>query len=64
LLFRERAPSSISEEKETSNQELEDAGARQNLGGVENIELDDEGHLWDGLLIDDDDDEEVLYWSK
>jgi hypothetical protein len=30
------------------------------LGGVENIEeLDDEGHPWDGLLIDDDDDEDV-----
>jgi hAT family C-terminal dimerisation region len=65
LLFRERAPSSISEEEETSNQELEDAGARQDLGGVENIEeLDVEEHSWDGLLIDDDDDEEVLYWSE
>jgi hypothetical protein len=38
---------------------------RQDLGGIENIEeLDDEGHSWDGLLIDDDDDEEVLYWSE
>ena len=62
LLFREHAPSSISEAEELSNQELEGAGASEDLGGVES---DVEELSWDGLLINDDDDNEVtMYWSE
>lgn len=62
LLFREHAPSPLSEAEETSDQELEDAGVRGNLGSVE--EPDVEEPSWDGLLIVDDDDEAISYWSE
>jgi hypothetical protein len=56
LLFREPAPSSTSEMEETSDQELENAGARGEPGVLE--ESDIEEVSWDasGLLIEDDDD--------
>ena len=49
LLFREPAPSSRSEE--TSDQELEDAGTREDKG---DLEESDEEISWDGLLIEDE----------
>ena len=62
LLFRERAPSSISETEEVSDQDLEDAGAIQDPGLEES---DVEEVSWDGLLIaDEDEDEEITYWSE
>ena len=62
LLFRERTPSSISEAEELSDQELEGAGASEDLGGIES---DVEELSWDGLLINDDNDDEVtMYWSE
>jgi hAT family C-terminal dimerisation region len=59
LLFRECAPSSILEAEETSDQELEVAGARGDLGGIE--ELDVEELSWVGLLIEEDDDNDTMY---
>jgi hypothetical protein len=61
LLFRERAPSSISEVEE----EPEDVDAKGDLRGVE--ELDVEDVSWDGLLIEDEDEDdegEKMYWSE
>ncbi len=63
LLFRERAPSSISEAVETSDQEpdRDDAGT----GGDLEEKSDDEDVSWDGLLIEDEDnDDELQYWSE
>lgn len=65
LLFREHAPSSISEAEEISDQELKDAGAGEDVGGVEGSDRSDVEDLsWDGLLIDGDDDDETVYWSE
>ena len=61
LLFWELAPSLILEAEETSNQELDNAGARGDLGDLE--ESDVEEFSWDGLLIEDED-EETMYWSE
>ena len=63
LLFQEPAPSLISEAEETSDQELDNVGARGDLGDLE--ESDVEELSWDGLLIEDEDeDEETMYWSE
>jgi hAT family C-terminal dimerisation region len=62
LLFRERAPSSISEAEEASDEEEEDAEAGGKLGGIEEEGV--EKASWDDLLIEDDDnDEETMSWS-
>jgi len=62
LLFQESALSSISEAEETSDQELEDAGAGGDLG---DLESDVDSVSWDGLLIEDnDDDNKIMYWSE
>jgi len=55
LLFREQAPSSIVEEEETGDQELEDVGA-----GGDSGESEIEVFSWDGLLTEDED-EEPMY---
>jgi hAT family C-terminal dimerisation region len=61
LLFREHAPSSISEAEEIGDQE--GTGARGDLGDVE--EPDVEEVSWDTLLIEDDNDnEETMYCSE
>ncbi len=62
LLFRERAPSSILEAEEASDEEEEDAEAGGNLGGIEEEGV--EKASWDDLLIEDDNsDEETMSWS-
>jgi hypothetical protein len=49
--------------KKLATKRLEDAGARGDLGGAE--ELDVEGPSWDGFLIDDDHDhDETMYYSE
>jgi hypothetical protein len=58
LLFCEPAPSSISEADETSDQELEESGARGDPGDLE--ESDVEEFSWDGLLIEDEDEDELV----
>jgi hAT family C-terminal dimerisation region len=55
LLFREPAPSSISEAEETSDQEPENAGARGDLGDGDLEDSDVEEVSWDTLLIEDED---------
>ena len=63
LLFRERAPSSISEAVETSDQEPDRDDAE--TGGDLEEKSDDEDVSWDGLLIEDEDnDDELQYWSE
>jgi hypothetical protein len=62
LIFRERAPSSISEAEEASDEEEEDAEVGGKLGGIEEEGV--EKASWDDLLIEDDDnDEETMSWS-
>jgi hypothetical protein len=67
LLFREPAPLSISEAKETCDEDQKDVGvgAGGDLGGVEESDVEE---TWDGLLIDEDkdnDNEEMMYcWSS
>ena len=63
LLFREPAPSSKIEAKESDldDQELESTG--RDHGEPAEEELDDEEPSWDGLLIEDED-EDDMYCSE
>ena len=66
LLFKEPAPSSILEAKESSNdEELENAITGRDSGSGEpgDEESDIEEFSWDGLLIEDED-EEDMYCSE
>jgi hypothetical protein len=64
LLFREPAPSSLIEAKESDSddQELENVSTGRDSGEPVDEELDDEEFSWDGLLIEDDDDD--MYCSE
>ena len=58
LLFREPAPSSLLEVKESD--ELENASTgRDSRAGDEELEIEE--FSWDGLVIEDEDEEDV-YW--
>lgn len=61
LLFREPAPSSILEEEETNDQELENVSAGRSQESDEESEVDE--HCWDALLIEDEDSENSMYCS-
>jgi hypothetical protein len=64
LLFREPAPSSVLEGKESDNQELGDAGDGGESGEESDVEEIDGSESWDGLLIEDDsEDEDAMYNS-
>jgi len=51
----------ILEAEQTSDQELDDVGARGDSGDLEQSDVEE--FLWDGLLIEDED-EETMYWFE
>jgi hypothetical protein len=64
LLFREPAPSSILETKESDDEENVSNGTGRNSGEPDDEESDVEKFSWDGLLIEDEDEEEDMYCSQ
>ena len=60
LLFRELAPSSKLEMEETTDGDVENAGAGEDLEHDDESDIED--FSWDGLLIEDDDDDEDMYF--